>query len=281
MILIDKTSYYPNKIAIFYKNAESSNIKNIILHLHGHRTFRKNLNRVETFQDILNEFNFNELLSQTNLKDAILIVPASIGKCDTYKEYLSSIQGFDAFLNSIFLEVLQPKKMHIDFENLKITLSGHSGSYNPIAQILKDNNINESKFFHYVEKINLFDALYGEIETYSNFIKNNKIKFNLVAVKNTKTSQNQKLLYALLNSQNNYLKLKIQNEIKIKSCKQNQEKLVCEVLIDSKTHKISLENINFIDWEPSFITLSKEKNPHWDIVKVFFNFLTNDLKVVF
>lgn len=144
---------YSEEIAYFVPSSyQPKDVTEIILHLHGHLNYRKKLGRIDTFEDVLQEFKFDRMLEATG-RNAILVVPSSRGKCDTFKRQLADEQNFKRFL-LLLVKHFKLRRLMSRSSTIKLVLTGHSGAYSPISRILTFRTAPA------VTELHLFDALY-------------------------------------------------------------------------------------------------------------------------
>ncbi len=169
---ISRLDRYPQEVAI-YGNKKSKSGYDLILHLHGFRMKRDHLNgRLENFNDVLEEFQFNSLLQESH-RNALLVIPSSLGKCETYATHLIPEKRFQLFFNSLISTIgAYPKR---------ILLVGHSGAYDALASILR------SPFHSLISELYLLDATYGEEETFADFANERGHRLVSVFRKDTST----------------------------------------------------------------------------------------------
>ncbi len=167
-----KTNYYADVVHFYiplnHYSSEPSLGTSLYVHFHGH-----NLKNYNHFSKIFGDYGTYLLESRSN---AILVIPESQGKCETYDHFFSdekrTLNFFSGIKNSI--QELIGDNVH------SLVLSGHSGSYRSLNQILKYKNI-----FKEVRAVGLFDATYGDIGQIEKWIIQNKIENNNVILYNS------------------------------------------------------------------------------------------------
>lgn len=256
---------YPEEVAIYVADGFSGKADSVIVHLHGFLLNRPELGRMEKFDDVLREFQFDKLLNEASLLNSVLVVPSSRGKCETFKNVLSVKSEYESFLVKT-IAVLIEKKIVIDASSVNFVLSSHSGSYSTIAQILgfscKDVELCSQKK---LLGVNLFDALYGKIDDFVTFRVNHpSVKFNTVGVWNTDPAMNGKMLFFKLRE------LKVLNG-DFTSYNVNSDAPTSLKAIQSFA-PISSKNPAIVTWNTAI------ENAHWKSVKVFFkNFMRSSI----
>lgn len=177
---------YPEEVALFGK-PEVARVPgyDLILHLHGFRQNRDGLQgRLETFDDVLKEFDFDTLL-QNSGRRAVLVVPSSLGKCDTFTSHLIPEDRLLSFIQAVFQKIgTYPNR---------IILIGHSGSYHALAAIT------QSSLQSFISELYLLDATYGEEQKFAQFASLPKHRLVSVYRKDTSTAQHSFQLWQLLN----------------------------------------------------------------------------------
>ena len=131
----------------------------LIIHFHGH------LNRTTDSSPagVLQEFQFGQKLAASR-RNAILVMPASQGRCNDYKAAFVSRDGYPAFIAELTGLL---KRSGLANTAPSVTLMGHSGAYVPIASILKADP-------NRARAVVLYDATYGEATTYTSYSKAGK-----------------------------------------------------------------------------------------------------------
>ncbi|MBI2605034.1 MAG: hypothetical protein HYW49_03030 [Deltaproteobacteria bacterium] len=175
-----KIEGYPEDVAIFankaYKPADKTTL---ILHLHGWLHVRDHLaGKMEKFDDVLAEFNFGELLERSGRNDAILVVPSSLGHCETYDANLMNPKSYDSFLSTLARK-LKDLGLARTAELESVTLSGHSGAFVSISAMM---------WHRKTAAVNLLDATYGRFDDFAKFIETRPdARFRGVVVAETET----------------------------------------------------------------------------------------------
>ncbi len=141
---------YPEDVAILIP----TNVRRpdqMILHLHGHRVKSR---RDGSLDAILNDFDFLKRMKEAGATNSVMIVPLSNGNCDTYRSQWGGSSGkFTAFTNWVTKQVNATREQWI--------LTGHSGAFAPIAQILRNDAAASGSFIKKLRAVGLFDATYG------------------------------------------------------------------------------------------------------------------------
>lgn len=147
---------YSEEVALFvparFAAASPTSGNEMIVHFHGHHTYREELKRIDTFDDVLDEFKFDEMLAASG-RESILVVPSSQGTCETFREELSTAKRFRKFIATLG-KLLVNAGITQTAEPTRLVLTGHSGAHAPISSLLA------SGLAEQVDEVLLFDALY-------------------------------------------------------------------------------------------------------------------------
>lgn len=136
----------------------------VILHFHGHR---------DTAAEAMARHQLREQLHASK-QNAILVVPQGPVRAeDSHGGKLDRPGGLVRFLTELRKELQGPKaKAALGAAGIpagarigKVIMSAHSGGYRVVAMCLKHGGFNVSEVY-------LFDALYGEEDTYRDWIAN-------------------------------------------------------------------------------------------------------------
>jgi len=149
---VGKIEGYPKKVAIyipihFDPNRQPSSL---ITHFHGHVVEN------EPFEKTLNRYHLGTELHESG-RNSLLIVPESTGKCDTYRQELSSVRALEQF-HARVLETLKKTGLippEAAPETITHEITGHSGAYWPIGNLLRESLDRNPPF-----RVGLFDATY-------------------------------------------------------------------------------------------------------------------------
>ena len=162
-----KEHYDDNKVAIFIPKDYSPDKKiDFVVHFHG------------WFNDVDSVLKTFKLLEQFagSKKNAILIVPQGPKNApDSFGGKLTRNNGFKLFMNEI-MTVLKDRNYIPHKSKLgDIILTGHSGGYKVIANILSKGGL-----VYHIHEVYLFDALYGNIDDYTNWLNKSASKFFII-----------------------------------------------------------------------------------------------------
>ena len=146
---------YPEKVAVLVPAGYQDKGKYVV-HLHG---FVLGGPRDSSFEAILNDFSFLSRMKEAGVRDSLMVIPASKGKCDTYHSIFTGSGAFNQFMGSVTDATGHTRADHV-------TLSGHSGAYVPLAAIL--TNKKPSGYAAQIDKVGLYDATYFGDGSYSN-----------------------------------------------------------------------------------------------------------------
>jgi hypothetical protein len=129
---------------------ERNGAPRLITHFHGHVV------RNDDFARTLTRYRLDVELSRSGLS-LLLLIPESVGKCDTYREELSSRSQFEEFQMNL-LGVLKNAGLipsHVESRSLPFEITGHSGAFRAISGILQ-GSIDDGR----IDRVGLFDATY-------------------------------------------------------------------------------------------------------------------------
>ncbi|MBI3541696.1 MAG: hypothetical protein HY075_00255 [Deltaproteobacteria bacterium] len=136
----------------------------VVLYLHGH------LSEGETFDSTLEKYRFDQMYAKTK-RQAILVIPSSLGKCDTFKSQLRTDAGFRALLDAVY-KALADSGLSAAREPGSILLTGHSGSYSTIESILTNACAPKATCYRsHIRTIVLFESIYGDGDGFVPFAK--------------------------------------------------------------------------------------------------------------
>lgn len=189
-----KFVWYPEPLNIYFSHEFTWNDLVLAIHFHGFNLYgdgepARNLH----FDEITGNGDYGKFLSQAK-SNIFLVIPESLGKVDTYKNFFNSPDAFRNFVKQ--LEVKFSTKFKAFY------FSGHSGA-DQILEILASEclqNIKSSGFCSKIHKVGLFDALYGDRVFLKKWIRssvlnNNEFYFLSSFVLNGSTSlRNHKLM---------------------------------------------------------------------------------------
>jgi|GEM_PF-4279193 len=177
---IGKLSPYPGKVALVFSKTAPKLTKGWT-HLHG---YRLGLNRDKSFQNLLDDFKFGSLLNQNGLNDTVMLIPESQGKNATHLSYFTGSAPYEKLYKAAGTALGEAT---LGFE----TLSGHSGAFKPIGNILRTEGAR-------VKKVIFYDASYYSPDALDSVAKWTKTrdgsKFINMYRKNTATGKGQSYL---------------------------------------------------------------------------------------
>lgn len=119
----------------------------LLVHLHGHNMGGA---RDSTPEAMLKDFDMQKQLQKSGARNSVMIFPFSKGKCDNFKSELAP--QFDKFMSWVKATV-EPAGDHY-------TLSGHSGAYIPIGQILENQSKKNPDLIKKLDSVVLLDSTY-------------------------------------------------------------------------------------------------------------------------
>ncbi len=177
--------YDDNTVAILIpKNYSVSKKVDFVVHFHGWN------NSVDS---VLAQFQLLEQFSESK-KNAILIVPQGPKNAsDSFGGKLSEEGGFDRFMEELMTILKENNYLNNDTKINRIVLTGHSGGYKVISEIISQNII-----FKKIKEIYLFDALYGETTKFLDWVNVAGQRFFVIYTDNGGTKENTKELVKLL-----------------------------------------------------------------------------------
>ncbi len=140
-----KTPYYSEFLHFYIPQIKFSKNPSLLVHLHGF-----NLENYDHFSKKFGDYGNYLLESKAN---SILVIPESRGKCETYNSFFQSEKRTEDFFSGLKKTITA---LTSETTN-SLILSGHSGAYKSLNQILIYKNI-----FQDVKAIGLFDATYGD-----------------------------------------------------------------------------------------------------------------------
>ena len=149
---LNNVKNYPRPLHFYYpNNLDTSESVNLNLHFQGY-----NINGFDPIK------NFGNLLVQSGL-NSILVVPESLGRCETYNDFFPSKQNGIGFIKSI-----------VNMNNFKIntlSFSGHSGAYQALRSVFSYSHLS-SELDQEIIGAGLFDATYSNVDSIINFTNN-------------------------------------------------------------------------------------------------------------
>jgi hypothetical protein len=156
-VLYDAASHYhDSSVMIIVPNDLKANDKvDMIFWFHG---WRNNIDTAAQFYKLTDQF----IASKRN---AVLVLAETAKDApDSYGGKLEWKGMFKELVSDILLQLKNQKYISPKCKAGNIVLAGHSGAYRVIAYILQNGQMHVSEVF-------LFDALYSEIDKFSDWIK--------------------------------------------------------------------------------------------------------------
>lgn len=122
-------------------------------------------------------------------KNAVFVFPQ--GPKDAKDSFGGKLEEKDVFKNLVFeiMEFLTEEKIISEKKTGQIVLSGHSGAYRVIAQILNRGGLTDQ-----ISEVYLFDALYGQFEKYIHWLDHYDGKLINIITPNGGTRENSRAL---------------------------------------------------------------------------------------
>lgn len=134
----------------------------LAVHVHGW------LAGVET---VISKFRLAEQLTQSG-KNAVLVIPQGPKNApDSFGGRLEEPDAFRAFIESVGRE-LHDRHLVASSSVRSVVLSGHSGAYRMISFILRHGGASDR-----IREVYLFDALYGQLDAYSQWLTERDSRF--------------------------------------------------------------------------------------------------------
>ena len=131
----------------------------LFTHFHGH-----NLKGYNHFSKSYGDYGLFLLKSMAN---AVLVIPESLGNCETYDKFFSDKKRAVQFFSEVESEIEKMTLMKIS----SVALSGHSGAYRVLNRLIGYAN-SEEEVFSKISSLGLFDATYGAISEIEKWVKN-------------------------------------------------------------------------------------------------------------
>lgn len=153
-----KDHYNDSSFIVFIpKKFNTSKPYEIVVWMHGW---------FNTIDSTIQSFNLIEQFAQVK-QNAILVFPeAAKNAPDSYAGKFEQPHFFKQFLQDVII-LLQQKKLLIKSKPSSLIIAGHSGAYRAMSYITLYSN-------YTINAILLFDALYGEVEKFAMYLRNNK-----------------------------------------------------------------------------------------------------------
>jgi hypothetical protein len=118
----------------------------------------------------INEFDLINQFSRSGLKGILVFPETALNAPDSFGGKLENKDVFAQLVSD--LKSRLGNEMNLDFTFSAITLAGHSGAYRVISYIIMHGGLTDK-----IKSVYLFDALYGGIEKYTNWINNYSGRF--------------------------------------------------------------------------------------------------------
>lgn len=139
-----------------------SAIKRFQYFFHGHMLDRRG------YEWYLDYFRLADQFASLGWSHGILIVPESLGNCVDFETYFNTPGNFDRF-NFALMDALKMSRQN----PVTVGLSGHSGSYRAIANIVSNETRDrlqlKNQFAKNIRHIGLVDATYGDIPRFQDW----------------------------------------------------------------------------------------------------------------
>jgi hypothetical protein len=161
---IGKVNGYPQPVAIIVPpNYVPTEKTDTVFYLHGW-----NSNPRQSLEQKLESpaFNLEHNFAATR-RNELLIVPFSEGNCDDYKKALADPASFKTFTENLGT-LSKAAGLSKSAAPGDLTLSGHSGAWDPIASILTGGARSEA-----IRDVFLFDSMAGKTDQFANWLRAN------------------------------------------------------------------------------------------------------------
>ncbi|HZE85719.1 MAG TPA: hypothetical protein VE035_15485 [Puia sp.] len=179
----------------------------IICWFHG---WRNNIDSVPARYDIIKQFIGSD-------RNAILVLAETAKDApDSYGGKLEQKSTFKQLLHDVLDELIKQKVIDKKTKTGKVVLAGHSGAFRVMAYILQNGGVE-------VNQAILFDALYGEVDKFANWIQADKSHqfIDLYTNKGGGTDEvSEKMMQLLGQKKIHFLKLE-ENEVNASILKTN------------------------------------------------------------
>jgi hypothetical protein len=159
-VLYDATSHYhDSSVMVIVPNDLKAHDKvDMIFWFHG---WRNNIDTAAQFYKLTDQF----IASKRNA--VLVLAETAKNSPDSYGGKLEQHGMFKELVNDVLLQLKNEKYISSKCKAGNIVLAGHSGAYRVIAYILQNGEIPVNEVF-------LFDALYSEVDKFSNWIKEDR-----------------------------------------------------------------------------------------------------------
>jgi hypothetical protein len=164
-----KEHYNDSSVRVFIPDYYKPTAKtDVVVHFHG---WYNNLDSAIAYFKLCEQF-------YAARRNAILIVPQGPKNApDSYGGKLEKPEGFKHFIEEVLEKTRQNSDLQKDFPKNtpsvkigKIVLSGHSGGYRVISQVLLHGGLP-------IHEVLLFDGLYGQLEKYGHWLTHTRGRF--------------------------------------------------------------------------------------------------------
>lgn len=144
-----------------------------------------------TIDSTIQSFNLIEQFANAHKNALLVFVESAKNAPDSYAGKFEYPNNFNLYVQDIITQ-LQHKKIAISNKPTSFIIAGHSGAYRALSYITL-----YSKYA--IKAIVLFDALYGEEEKFSMYLRNNtNCKFLNIYTTSGGTLENSKSLYSTM-----------------------------------------------------------------------------------
>jgi hypothetical protein len=184
--LFSATAHYsdPNVALFVPKDFHPGNTVDFVVHFHGWN---------HALVGTLPEYHLIEQFAAAG-RNAILVVPQGpYNAPDSFDGKLEDTNGFKVFMNEV-LEKLAANGVFASHSVVlgNVILSGHSGGYHPIGAIVDHGGLTG-----HIREVWLFDALYGNIDNFVDWQKNENGRLINIYTDHGGTRENSEALLAM------------------------------------------------------------------------------------
>lgn len=156
-VLYDAALHYSDSSVLIAvpKNLSPGNAIDIVFWFHG---WRNNIDSADKF------FHLTEQFIASKRNAVLVLAETAKNSPDSYGGKLEQAGMFKLLVNDVTAELKKQNYISPQTKTGNITLAGHSGAYRVIAYILQNGGLP-------VHQVFLFDALYSQVDKFTNWIK--------------------------------------------------------------------------------------------------------------
>jgi hypothetical protein len=155
-VLYDQAAHYSDSSVLMVLPARFKPQKtlDLVFWFHG---WRNNIDTALSYYHLLSQFE------EANRQAILVLAEAAKNAPDSYGGKLENPGVFAALVGDVLIELKRRQLVPAKAEDGHIMLAGHSGAYRVIAKILQNGGVQ-------VQEVVLFDALYGETDSFDRWI---------------------------------------------------------------------------------------------------------------